>query len=135
MLIKIIIKRNKFEIILVVATASFYFLNNFVFKEISTGVMHYFLACYFNDLICPIGFLAYMNIMLSLINKKLEKIYQILIFCFVCGVVWEFIAPLLKESSVTDFYDLLCYCIGGVLYWTINIKIINRFKHEKKGEK
>ena len=72
MLIKIIIKRNKFEIILVVATASFYFLNNFVFKEISTGVVHYFLACYFNDLICPIGFLAYMNIMLSLINKKLD---------------------------------------------------------------
>ena len=132
--IKIIIKRNKLEIFLVVATAIFYLLNNFVFKNISTGVVHYFLVCYFNDLICPIGFLAYVNIMLSFINKKLEKFYQILIFCFICGVVWEFLAPLLKKSSVTDPYDLLCYCIGGKLYWIINLKrkIKTRFK-QKSG--
>lgn len=119
MSVEVTIKKNKVEIFLVVATASLYLLNNLVFKKISSGVVHYFLVAYFNDLICPIGFLAYVNTMLAFINQKLEKFYQILLFCFACGVVWEFIAPLLKASSVTDPYDLLCYCIGGVLYHSV----------------
>ena len=117
--LKAIIKKNQIDLFLFLITASLYFLNNFVFKEKSNGIAHYFFVCYFNDLICPLGFLAYVNILLFFINKKIEKLYGILIFCFICGTVWEFVAPLLKESSVTDFYDILCYCIGGLMYWTI----------------
>ena len=131
MSIKNVMKRSRFDFFLFAMTASFYLLNNFILKKISTGIFYYFFVCYFNDLICPLGFFAYVNIMLSFINKKLEKFYQILISCFVCGLIWEFVAPLLKKSSVTDFYDLLCYCIGGILYWvTIVIKNSN-----EKGER
>lgn len=119
--------KNKFDIFLVSITAFLYLLNNFIVKRFSTGIFYYFSVCYFNDLICPIGFLAYVNLMLSFINKNMEKLYQILAFCFLCGLVWEFIAPIIKDSSVTDFFDLLCYCAGGVLYWII--------KKDVKGEK
>ena len=132
MLIKNILKKNQIDFFLVISTASFYLLNNFIFKKTSTGISYYFFVCYFNDLICPLGFVAYVNIALSFISKRLEKLYQILIFCFVCGLVWEFVAPLLKESSVTDFYDLLCYCIGGILYWIIKIVIQKGVKKWKK---
>ena len=119
--------KNTFDIILVLITAFLYLLNNFIFKKYSSGIFYYFFVCYFNDLICPIGFLAYVNIMLSFVNKNIEKLYQLLSFCFLCGLVWEFITPLMKDSSVTDFFDLLCYCVGGVLYWII--------KKDVKGEK
>ena len=123
---KKIIKLNKIDFSLFIITASFYFTNNLIFKKISTGIFYYFFVCYFNDLICPIGFLSYVNIILSFINKKIEKFYQILAFCFLCGFIWEFIAPLFKKNSVTDLWDLLCYCIGGMLYWIIRFYMCNR---------
>ena len=117
--VKNIIKSNKIEIFLLIATASFYLLNNFIFKKISTGIFYYFFVCYFNDLLCPLFFVSYTNIMLSFIRKRIEKLHHIVLYCFLCGFVWEFIAPFLKEDSVTDFYDLICYFIGGLLYWII----------------
>lgn len=129
MFIRKTIKKNKIDIVLLFATASFYLLNNFAFKKFSTGIVQYFFICYFNDLICPLGFLAYVNILLSFIDKKMNTLFSILIFCFLCGTIWEFIAPFLKEGSVTDFIDLLCYCIGGILYWIIKI-VIQRGKRK-----
>ena len=123
MSIKNIITKRRFDFFLVAITAILYLLNISVFKKAHTGIFHYFFVCYFNDLICPMGFLAYVNIMLSFVNKKLDGLISILIFCFACGLIWEFVAPLLKENSVTDFCDLLCYCAGGVLYYVINKSI------------
>ena len=128
MSVKHIICKRRFDFCLIVSTAGLYLLNNFIFKKISTGLTHYFLVCYFNDFICPLAFLAYVNIMLAFVNKELQKMYQILFFCFVCGLVWEFIAPLLKENSVTDFYDLLCYCAGGILYYAIKQLFLKKKK-------
>ena len=133
MLIKSALKQNKFDFIVFIFTALLYFVNNFILKSITKGIANYFFTGYFNDLICPLGFVAYTNILLFFINKKIDKFYHILFFCFLCGIVWEFIAPLLKETSVTDPYDLLCYCIGGTLYWIIKFLIskINILKNEK----
>lgn len=128
MSLKEIICKKQLDFLLIVSTASLYLLNNFIFKKISTGLTHYFLICYFNDLICPLAFLAYVNIMLAFVQKQLAKIYQILIFCFGCGLVWEFIAPLFKKNSVTDFYDLLCYCAGGMLYYAIKQLFLKKRK-------
>lgn len=128
------IKKNKVNFFLIGFSLSFYLLNNLIFKIYSTGEYHYFFVCYFNDLLCPLFFVSYTNIMLSLINKRIEKLYHIILYCFLCGFVWEFVAPLLKEGSVTDFYDLICYCIGGLLYWIIRYSIfkINKIKGDKK---
>ena len=113
------IKKNKINFFLIVCSLSFYLLNNLIFKTYSTGDYHYFFVCYFNDLLCPLFFVSYTNIMLSFINKRIEKLYYIILYCFLCGFVWEFVAPFLKERSVTDVCDLICYCIGGLLYWMI----------------
>ena len=130
MSVKNIIEKKQLDFFLVFVTVSFYLLNTFIFKKIHTGIFHYFFVCYFNDLICPIGFLAYVNIMLSFVNKKLDGFLLILTFCLACGLVWEFVAPLLKGNSVTDLYDLLCYCVGGTLYYAVN-KSIKLYKRRK----
>ena len=75
MSLKEIICKKQLDFLLIVSTASLYLLNNFIFKKISTGLTHYFLICYFNDLICPLAFLAYVNIMLAFVQKQLAKIY------------------------------------------------------------
>ena len=38
--------------------------------------------------------------------------------------VWEFFAPVIKPSSVTDVKDLMCYILGTFLYWCI-IKLVD----------
>lgn len=38
---------------------------------------------------------------------------------FSAGLIWEFGAPILKKTSVSDIWDLVCYMVGGVLYWVI----------------
>ena len=131
MIAKNVLKQNKFEASAFIFTAFLYLSNNFVLKEISAGVVNYFFVCYFNDLICPFGFVSYTNMMLFFINKKIEKFHHVLIFCFLCGLVWEFIAPLLKESSVTDPCDLFCYCAGGAVYWIIRCLYL-KIKGDKK---
>ena len=109
-------KRTIVDVALVFFTALFYLLNNLVFKKTTTGILRLFFICYFNDLICPLLFVAYVNLLLNPLKKRLSKIWQIIVLCFLCGLVWEFVAPLLKKGSVTDIFDLFCYCIGGILY-------------------
>ena len=116
-------KKIIFNLVLILFSASFYLLNNLLFKKISTGMLYYFFTGYFNDLLCPLFFVSYVNIMLSFIQKSILKLPHILLFCFIAGLFWEFIAPLMKKTSVTDFFDLLCYCIGGFLYWAIGASI------------
>ena len=96
-----------------------YLLNNSCFKKCSKNVLQYFFVCYFNDLICTPLLLAYVNLLLSLIGHSLSKLLHILFLCLCAGLVWEFVAPLMKPSSVTDPIDLLCYLSGGMLYWLL----------------
>lgn len=121
-------RKTIFNLVLILFSASLYLLNNLFFKKISTGILYYFFTGYFNDLLCPLFFVSYANIMLNFIQKEIAKLQHILLFCFIAGLFWEFIAPLMKKTSVTDFFDLLCYCIGGFLYWVISIVLYSNAK-------
>ena len=120
--------RTKLKILFLLIFIFRFILNNLIFKKISTGILYYFFTGYFNDLLCPLFFVSYANIMLSFIQKEIVKLQHILLFCFIAGLFWEFIAPLMKKTSVTDFFDLLCYCIGGFLYWVISIVLYSNAK-------
>ena len=91
--------------ILIVASGLLYALNNLLIKRITTGIVGCFFIGYFNDLICPLLFLPYVNFMVYFLNKRIVNIWHILLICFLCGIVWEWIAPLLKPNSVTDIFD------------------------------
>ena len=96
-----------------------YLLNNLYLKGHTEGCIQRFLLCYFNDLICPLFFIAYSNLLLISVNREIKKLKWIMTFGFCSGLIWEFVAPLIKPSSVTDILDLLFYTVGTFMYWCI----------------
>lgn len=95
-----------------------YLLNNIVLKKTFqyTAVGWFFIG-YFNDLICPIGFMSYLNLVCSYAKIRIEKLLAIQVCVFAAGLVWEFVAPIVKPNSVIDIWDLVCYQFGGILYY------------------
>lgn len=114
---KIKFTRKRIDILIIVTVLALYSLNNIFFKNITSGIIHEFLVCHFNDLICPFFFLSYCNLLLNTQNKGISRLSTIIIVCALCGFVWEYIAPYLKHSSISDPIDFLCYVIGGTLYY------------------
>ena len=105
------------NLVLIVITVFCYILNNTFFKKATDGDAQIFFVGYFNDLICPLFFVSYSNFLLITVKKEIGTLWHILLFCFLSGLVWEFFAPLIKDSSVTDLWDIVCYLVGGALYW------------------
>lgn len=112
-------KKRPINIIFMLVVLILYIFNNGFFKTHTTGIWYEFFVCYFNDLLCPLFFLAYCNLLLITSGRELHKLKDILLLIIICGFVWEFIGPLLKKSAVTDYGDLICYLIGAILYWKI----------------
>ena len=94
-----------------------YFVNNRWFKHISVGAVQYFFICYFNDILAPIFLLSYSNILLYVKGLRINQYTHIIAFCVAVGLLWEFLAPLLNPASVSDWLDIVCYVIGGSIYW------------------
>ena len=113
------IKYRPLNAILIVSVLFLYFLNNSVLKNITTGIVYEYCVCYLNDLICPLFFLAYSNLLLITVRKELTSLRSILLVSIPAGLIWEFVAPLMKSSSVTDPIDLICYLLGSLIYWWI----------------
>lgn len=63
--------------------------------------------------------MSYANLLLLTVRKKVVSLKGILFIVIPAGMIWEFFAPFIKPSTTTDLYDLLCYVIGGVLYYFI----------------
>lgn len=115
------------------ATILLYMLNNYVLKKATDGWIRYLLICHFNDFICPLFFLSYVNTVLLTANREITSLPQLLLLCFAAGLCWEFLAPVVKRASVADIMDLVSYLLGSVLYWRILdwfIKYQRRCKYE-----
>ena len=112
-----------FNVVMVCIVALLYFFNNTFFKHLSPlQPLSYFLNCYFYDLICPFGYLAGLNLIafFTLKEFRIVDFWRIQLWTLVAGLIWEYVAPLLKPTSVTDLLDLLCYQAGAVGYYFIN---------------
>lgn len=113
------IRRHRKDTAAAVLVAVLYVVNNLYLKSQFSGNLRIFFVCYLNDLMAPVFLLSYANILLGSIQRRLQKLWQILPMIFVFGCCWEFAAPLFKQSSVTDLIDILCYMAGAVLYWAL----------------
>ena len=113
------IRKKPVNLILMLVVLCLYFLNNLLLKSHATGWLQYFMICHFNDLICPLFFFGYCNLLLITADKEIKKLPWILLLGLCSGLVWEFLAPVFKPSAVTDLVDLLCYLLGTFLYWCI----------------
>ena len=114
------------NIIIALLTVLMYFINNLYLKENSLGIINYLSICYINDFLCPIFLFSYSNILLYFIHIKLVALFPILAICAISSIIWEFCAPLIKPSSVTDLYDILSYLIGALFYYAIINCIIKK---------
>ena len=117
-----------------ILVAFVYVANNCYMKASTTGIVNTFFVCYFNDLICPLFLMSYVNLLLLTVGKKLTSLVKIIVFMASAGVVWEFFAQIVKTSTTTDLYDLLCYIVGGLFYWIIIKCTGNNKKFVRRGE-
>ena len=121
------VKTNLLDTVIIIIVSVMYLLNNRYIKIATSGILHEFFVCYFNDLMAPMFMLAYSNILLDTVNRKFSKLIHIVMFCLVVGIVWEFVAPLVKKYADFDSIDILCYLVGGIIYWKVqNRKVIIR---------
>ncbi len=79
------------------------------------------MCCYFNDIIGSITFVSIMN-MLCIIGKYHEicKLFYIETIMLAAGLFWEYVTPLFRKNTTSDFFDLFAYLFGGFLYWVIS---------------
>lgn len=120
------IRKRPINLILIIFVISAYLFNNLFVKEHSSGLLRLFFVGYFNDLICPLFFFSYANMLLITVNKEISLLWVTCLISLCTSCVWEFVAPLMKPSSTTDPLDIVCYVIGGIMYWTILHYIKNR---------
>ena len=113
------IQKRPVNPILILAVAGAYVINNCYLKAHTGGALQYFLICHFNDLICPLLFFAYANLLLLTVEREITRLWVILLISMGTSFLWEFAAPLFKASATTDPVDLACYIAGGILYWVI----------------
>jgi len=104
---------------------SLYILNTLILSNISNFQLKYFFNCYFNDLLAPLLLLAYINLLLSIIGKKVYSLKHMVLIIILCSFVWEYLIIFFKQSSVPDPLDVFFYLIGTLIYWIITKKLIN----------
>ena len=96
-----------------------YGFNTIIFSSINNYNLHYFFSSYFNDLLAPLLLFSYINLILSLIDKKMYSLKYLFLIIILSSFVWEFIAPIFKPNSISDPIDILFYFIGTMVYWII----------------
>lgn len=96
-----------------------YFLNRLVSPILPQSLFKQFLTCYFNDMLCGILIVAYSNFILSFYrgNFYFRKLWHIGLLVLVCGLFWEFVTPVFRQSSIGDPLDIVAYLAGGGVYW------------------
>ena len=111
------IRKRPLNIILILVAAALYLINNLFLKKNLPGTAAWFFTGYFTDLICPLIFFAYANMLLLTTGREIRRLRSLLAAAAGAGFVWEFAAPLWKDGSVTDPADMLCYFAGSTVYW------------------
>lgn len=118
----------KKEIQIIVLAMTIYAINRTTKMYNNIPFIGYLCKCHLNDCIGGIVFPAYVNIVLKLYKyPQIAKLSHICIIMLCCGIFWEYVCPLFLEYSVSDFWDMLSYILGGILYYSFKM----RFKHKR----
>lgn len=107
-------KRN---IIILVLCGGLYWFNRLWLTGVTSGVLQWFLICYFNDILAGLVLPAVASILLLLAGRPaLRRWWPTALLLLGAGLIWECIAPLWKEGAVFDWWDFAAYQLGGLLY-------------------
>lgn len=110
------------DIIGIFCSLILYVINNTFLKTHTTGILNIFFVCYFNDCLAMIFMLACSNVLLRIYNIRIIRLHETLLFAIACGMIWEFFAPVINSTSITDYFDFLAYISGAIIY-TLFIKL------------
>lgn len=111
--------RRRKNLIIIGITIALCIVNQIVKNEISIEPIRKFCGCYFKDIVGSIAFMAYCNIVFCYYDRTMTKLWQIVLFMFFCGIFWEYITPLYRHNTVSDFWDVVAYIVGGIIYWVV----------------
>ena len=99
-------------------------------------VIGYLCKYHLNDSLGAIVFCAYTNIVLLLFKRNtLHKLKQIIVYTLLCGVCWEYIFPYIFSYSTSDFWDIVSYVVGGILYYFLTLLLSRRGTLSKRRQK
>ena len=90
-------------------------------------VISYILKCHFNDFLAGIVIISYLNLIFSISrfsHIRIDNYIASVSICFICGILWEYILPLIFPHGTSDVWDIVSYILGGVMY----IKLLDRKK-------
>ena len=96
-----------------------YGINKLWLFKITTGELEIFCRSFLNDLVCPLFFLGFANIVFLWAGIELNSYIKCVSIGMTAGVVWEYFAPIVNTKSTTDPWDLICYFIGISIYYLI----------------
>ena len=94
-----------------------YVLNKSILMKHAKCFFKYFFTCYLNDLVCPLFFLGFAQIIFKWARIEIRQYRYILVLGVFGGFVWEFVAPIINPKSVADIFDFVCYIVGTNIYW------------------
>lgn len=106
-----------------IACIGLYGLNTLFFPSINNYKLNFFFSSYFNDILAPLLLFSYINLLLSLIDKKLYSLKYLILIIMICSFVWEYLALFFKPTGVFDLIDILFYILGTLIYWIIYKKL------------
>lgn len=78
-----------------------------------------FCQCYFNDLLAPVFLLSLIVIMFGMLELEIKQYYLFILIGMIAGLCWEYIIPMIKQSSISDVNDLICYFIGINIFYIL----------------
>lgn len=102
-----------------------FFTNNLCFKKLDISYNYPFIRNHLNDTLATV-FLFSCIALLRTLRKRRSYInfVTILAVCTVASIMWEYVAQFVKPESTFDYIDILCYFMGGAIYYLIQ-KIIS----------
>ena len=118
-LLKAAIFKRKINLIGIAVAISVYGINKTFLIPYTHGKFNYFCRCYLNDLVCPLFFLGYCQILLIWIKCEIKSYWRCMLLIMIAGCIWEYGAPIINTKAVSDIWDLVCYFLGGTVYFLL----------------
>jgi len=132
----------RFDVLALGIGLALFAVNTYLFKPFlvaDSGILSAFLCNYANDVLGGFSFAAYTNVLFDAVKPeyRLRSLLAVLAYIFLCGLFWEFAAPLFIAHSVSDWFDVAAYVAGGFVYWIANARAVEKrwcFTRNSKSE-
>lgn len=98
------------NILFLIGVVSYFLIKSNLFNYSSLVMNHG------NDLICGFIFCYVVSILHGLFLNSKIKISFLFSIVVIASVYWEYIYPIFDSTTVSDFYDMVAYIMGFIIY-------------------